>query len=95
MKNLDGVTLFLSFLLEEYRMLRSFPRLVLPDDVLSLEGERFSVLVQRTCGDVIKELMHILALNSTRQLLMVDSDILALIQQNYRELEKIKHQQQH
>ena len=72
-------------------MLRSFPRLVLPDDVLSLEGERFSVLVQRTCGDVMKELMRKLALRSTRHLLMVDSDILALLQQNYRELEEIKH----
>ena len=35
--------------------------------------------------------MQILALGSTRQLLMVDSDILALLQQNYRELEDIKH----
>jgi hypothetical protein len=72
-------------------MPRSFPHLVLPDDVLSLEGERFSVLVQRTCGDVMKELMHTLALRSTRHLLMVDSDILALLQQNYRELKEIKH----
>ena len=72
-------------------MLRSFPRLVLPDDVLSLEEERFSMLVQQTCGDVIKALMHILALSSTHQLLMVDSDILALLQQNYRESEEIKH----
>ena len=73
-------------------MLRSFPRLVLLDDVLSLEGERFSVLVQRTCGNAIKELMHILAVSSTRQLLMFDSGILALLQQSYRELEEIKHQ---
>ena len=72
-------------------MLRSFPRLVLLDDVLSLEGERFFILVQRTCGDVIRQLIEILSLNSTRQLLMVDSDILALLQQNYRELEEIKH----
>ena len=71
-------------------MLRPFFYLVLPDDVFLFEEERFSLLVQRTCGDVIKELMHILSLSRARQLLMVDSDILALLQQNYRELEESK-----
>ena len=34
-------------------MLRSFSDLVLPDDVLLFEGERFLALVRRTCGDAL------------------------------------------
>ena len=63
---------------------------MLPDDVLLFEGERFLALVRRTCGDVIKELMELLSLNSVRQLLMFEGDALAFLREDYRELEKIK-----
>ena len=70
-------------------MLRSFPPLVLPDDVLSFEGEQFLGLVNKTCGNVFKELMEVLSINTVYKLLLVEKDILSVFQKKYRELEKI------
>ena len=70
-------------------MLRTFPPLVLPDDVLSFEGERFLDLVNKTCGNIFKELMEVLSINTVYKLLLVENDILSVFQKKYRELEKI------
>ena len=70
-------------------MLRRFPPLVLPDDVLSFEGEKFFELVKRSCGEVFKELMEILSINAIYKLLLIENDILPIFQKNYRELEKV------
>jgi hypothetical protein len=70
-------------------MFRTFPPLVLPDDVLSFEGERFLDLVNKTCGNIFKELMEVLSINTVYKLLLVENDILSVFQKKYRELEKI------
>ncbi|CAM4835067.1 unnamed protein product [Rotaria magnacalcarata] len=70
-------------------MLRKFPPLVLPDNVLSFEGERFLDLVNITCGNIFKELMEVLSINTVYKLLLVENDILSVFQKKYRELEKI------
>jgi hypothetical protein len=70
-------------------MLRTFAPLVLPNDVLSLEGERFLDLVNKTCGNIFKELMEVLSINTVYKLLLVENDILSVFQKKYRELEKI------
>ena len=70
-------------------MTRGFPPLLLPDDVLSLKGDDFNDLVLRTCGDVFKELMEILSINSVQKLLLVENEVLAVFEKNYRELAHI------
>ena len=69
-------------------MFRSFLPLVLPDDVLSFEGEQFLSLVNKTCGNAFKELMEVLSINTVYKLLLVEKDILSVFQKKYRELEK-------
>lgn len=70
-------------------MFRIFPNLALPDNVLSFEGENFFELVRRTCGDVFKELMEILAINTVYKLLLAKDDILSVFQKNYQELQSV------
>ncbi|CAF1476450.1 unnamed protein product, partial [Rotaria sordida] len=70
-------------------MFKSFPPLDLPDDVLSFEGEKFFELIQQKCGQVFKELMEILSINTVYKLLLVEDDILPVFQKKYRELEKV------
>ena len=57
-------------------MFKSFPPLELPDDVLSFEGEKFLELIQQKCGQVFKELMEILSINTVYKLLLVEDEIL-------------------
>ncbi|CAF5040644.1 unnamed protein product, partial [Rotaria sp. Silwood1] len=70
-------------------MFKSFPPLDLPDDVLSFEGEKFFELIQQKCGQVFKELMEILSINTVYKLLLVEDDILPVFQKKYRELVKV------
>ncbi|CAF3836629.1 unnamed protein product [Rotaria sp. Silwood1] len=70
-------------------MLRNFPPLVLPDSVLALEGEKFFDLVNQTCGEVVKELMEVLSINTVYKLLLVENDILSIFEKKYKELENI------
>jgi len=70
-------------------MFKSFPPVELPDDVLSLEGEKFLELIQQKCGQVFKELMEILSINTVYKLLLVEDEILPVFQKKYRELEKV------
>jgi len=70
-------------------MSKSFPPLDLPNDVLSLEGEKFFELIQQKCGQVCKELMEILSINTVYKLLLVEDDILPVFEKKYRELEKV------
>ncbi|CAF3833017.1 unnamed protein product, partial [Rotaria sp. Silwood1] len=70
-------------------MSKSFLPLDLPDDVLSFEGEKFFELIQQKCGQVFKELMKILSINTAYKLLLVEDDILPVFQKKYRELEKV------
>ncbi|CAF5229055.1 unnamed protein product, partial [Rotaria magnacalcarata] len=70
-------------------MLPTFPPLALPEDVLSFEGEKFFELVNQTCGEIFKELMEVLSINTVHKLLLVENDILAVFQKKYKELEKI------
>ncbi|CAF4890626.1 unnamed protein product, partial [Rotaria sp. Silwood1] len=72
-----------------YKMLRNFPPLVLPDSVLALEGEKFFDLVNQTCGEVVKELMEVLSINTVYKLLLVENDILSIFEKKYKELENI------
>ncbi len=67
-------------------MIRRFPHLALPDNVLSFEGENFFQLIQQACGEAFKELMEILSINSVYKLLLVKDDILPVFEKKYREL---------
>ena len=68
-------------------MLSTFPPLALPANVLSFEGEKFFELVNQTCGEIFKELMKVLSINTVHKLLLVENDILAVFQKKYKELE--------
>ncbi|CAF3392075.1 unnamed protein product [Rotaria socialis] len=70
-------------------MLPTFPPLPLPENVLSFEGEKFFELANQTCGEIFKELMEVLSINTVHKLLLVENDILAVFQKKYKELEKI------
>ncbi|CAF3392878.1 unnamed protein product [Rotaria sp. Silwood2] len=70
-------------------MLRNFPSLVLPENVLTFEGEKFFKLVNQTCGEVFKELMEALSINTVYKLLLVENDILSIFEKKYKELENI------
>ncbi|CAF5169399.1 unnamed protein product, partial [Rotaria magnacalcarata] len=70
-------------------MLPMFSPLALPDNVLSFEGEKFFELVNQTCGEIFKELMEVLSINTVHKLLLLENDILAVFQKKYKELEKI------
>ncbi|CAF1682398.1 unnamed protein product [Rotaria magnacalcarata] len=70
-------------------MFKSFPPPDLPNDVLSFKGEKFFELIQQKCGQVFKELMEILSINTVYKLLLVEDDILPVFQKKYRELEKV------
>ena len=70
-------------------MVGTFPLLVLPDDVLCFEGEKFFELVNKTCGGIFKELMEVLSINTVYKLLLVQNDILSVFQKKYLELESI------
>ena len=70
-------------------MLRTFPPLVLPENVLYFEGEQFFDVGNKTCGNIFKELMEVLSINTVYKLLLVENDILPVFQKRYRELENI------
>jgi hypothetical protein len=46
-------------------------------------------LIQQKCGQVFKELMEILSINTVYKLLLVEDEILPVFQKKYRELEKV------
>lgn len=71
-------------------MIRTFPKLVLPDDVLSYEGQKFFDLVNETCGYIFKDLMKKSAIDSVYKLLSNENDIFSVFEKDYRELESIK-----
>lgn len=71
-------------------MNRTLPPFHLPDDVLSVEGQRFFDLVSQTCGCIFKEFMEILSIDPVYKLLLIKIDILSMLQKNYRELKLIK-----
>ncbi|CAF4339700.1 unnamed protein product, partial [Rotaria magnacalcarata] len=66
-----------------------FQQLVLPADVLTLEGEKFFELVTQTCGESFKELMEVLSINNVYKLLLIENDVLLFFDKKYKELEEI------
>ena len=51
----------------------------LPDDVLSYNGENFFDLVSKKCGNIVKELMEKLSIDSVKTFLGVEDDIFSFL----------------
>ncbi|CAF1300836.1 unnamed protein product [Adineta steineri] len=66
--------------------------LELPDDVLDYHGKNFYDLVREKCGEIIKDFMEILYIDSVKTLLGVEDDIFSLLKENCNALKHIKEQ---
>ncbi|CAF3908791.1 unnamed protein product, partial [Adineta steineri] len=66
--------------------------LELPDDVLDYHGKNFYDLVREKCGEIIKDFMEILYIDSIKTLLGVEDDIFSLLKENCNALKHIKEQ---
>ncbi|CAF1047228.1 unnamed protein product [Rotaria sp. Silwood1] len=62
----------------------------LPDEVLSYHGEDFFDLVSKKCGNIVKELMEKLSIDSVKTLLGVEDDIFSFLKENCSALKDIK-----
>ncbi|CAF3629800.1 unnamed protein product [Rotaria sp. Silwood1] len=62
----------------------------LPDEVLSYHGEDFFDLVSKKCGNIVKELMEKLSIDSVKTLLGVEDDIFSFLKENCNALKDIK-----
>ncbi|CAF1648724.1 unnamed protein product [Rotaria magnacalcarata] len=67
-----------------------YSSLELPDDVLTYRDKDFFDLVHKKCGEIVKDLMEKLFIDSIKTLLGVEDDIFSIVQENCSALKDIK-----
>ena len=71
-------------------MSRIYSPLELPDDVHTYRGKDFFNLVNQKCGEVVKDLMKVLSIDSVKTLLGVEDDSFVFLKENCNALRSIK-----
>nr|ACD54737.1 unknown [Adineta vaga] len=71
-------------------MSKMYPPLELPDNVLTYQGKAFFDLVCAKCGEVVKNLLEALAIDSVKTLLGVEDDIFSFLKEKCSALSHIK-----